>query len=507
MTDTLKVTMVSHACLRIEGAFGSLLCDPWFLNEPIYNFTTWKFPAAVIPPAQVTEGLDYLFISHSHEDHFHIPSIDLIPRDVTVLLPEYESHPGLRAQHIERVCRAMGFHRIRKLRPWQTVELNNGVPFTVLPPDEKRTHDWENAGFVIEHADCRLININDNIGDEAHFQRIADRFGKFDFGLIQTTGVSMYPGRFRMPVEEMRLEATRRKFNPIFQQTMLDVLELRYLAPFAGDFAWVDESHFHCNWANRTTPLIFERWFQEHYPPEKAELVVMLPSDTWSMAEGHVRNHAAIDWDNHLEAVEELKKRFAPKAQRIREWIESSSLVNLEADTRVYTEYVSKWISQEYIDFTACFEIRIEAARAFSFYLVADSQNGFSIEWEPRVPIDQTLFLPAKLWAAILAGKLMWNIAQWSGECEQHVPFRPEIGRFWAWLEYNIDLGNRVPQALIEERLHPGLRPRMRPRLGVFPDPSEQPKAPAPTEWLPLPTSVLLWEQLAAVNAHGNANG
>lgn len=44
MSKDLTVTYVSHACLRIDGEFGSLLCDPWFLNEPVYDYALWKFP-------------------------------------------------------------------------------------------------------------------------------------------------------------------------------------------------------------------------------------------------------------------------------------------------------------------------------------------------------------------------------------------------------------------------------------------------------------------------------
>jgi len=39
----LRVTYVSHACLKIEGQHGTLLCDPWFLNEPVYDYALWKF--------------------------------------------------------------------------------------------------------------------------------------------------------------------------------------------------------------------------------------------------------------------------------------------------------------------------------------------------------------------------------------------------------------------------------------------------------------------------------
>jgi hypothetical protein len=360
--------------------------------------------------------------------------------------------------------------------------LHGGVPFTVLPPDPDRPHDWENAGFVLEHPDCKLVNINDNIGDEQHFQRIAAWFGRFDIGFVQTTGVSMYPGRFRMPEPQMRAEAARRQFNPVFQQRMIEAFDLKVLAPFAGDFGWLADSHFHCNWANRTTPAIFTEWFQEHYAARGIELAVMYPSDTWSPATGLVQRHPALDWEHHLDEVKKLQQRFQRKLERVHAWIKDTDRTELETRTRVYTARIARWIRQDYIDFTASFEIRIEGQAGFSFVLSANPQDGFTITWpEARsVQVDQTLYLSAETWAAILAGKLMWNIAQWSGECVQHVPFRPEIARFWAWLEYQADLGNRVPQALIEAHQHPHLAHLasavgcIRPQLGVFPDAAER---------------------------------
>src|SRR5687768_17148701 len=89
IVKNLKITYVSHACIQLEGEFGKLLTDPWILNEPIYTFTTWKFPPAIIPPNQLTKNLDYIYISHPHEDHLHIPSIDCFPRHIEILLPEY----------------------------------------------------------------------------------------------------------------------------------------------------------------------------------------------------------------------------------------------------------------------------------------------------------------------------------------------------------------------------------------------------------------------------------
>src|SRR3990167_2676096 len=150
----LRIRYISHACIQLTGEFGSLITDPWILNEPIYAFTTWKYPPAVIPPEQIVDNVDYLYLSHPHEDHLHIPSLDKFPRHIQVLLPEYGDYPCLRSQTVERTFREMGFYNITKIKPWQTILLNNKTPFTIIPACKTKYWDWENSGFVLEHPDC-----------------------------------------------------------------------------------------------------------------------------------------------------------------------------------------------------------------------------------------------------------------------------------------------------------------------------------------------------------------
>lgn len=466
MKDT-QITFVSHACLRIEGVFGSLLCDPWFLNEPVYSYVLWKFPAAVIPPEKVVEDLDYLFISHSHEDHFHIPSLDYISRDIQILLPEYCHHSSIRAQTVERVLREMGFHRILKLLPWETHRLGEETELTVIPSAKSRDHDWENSGFVIEAPDCRMINMNDNVDDKELCQEIHNRFDRFDIGFIQTAGVTVYPACYKMSREEKELAALNRKENFTLHDRLISMLNLQRVMPFAGDFGWFDDRYFEGNWLGRSTPLILENWIKENYPDR--QVTTLYPSDVWTITGGVVRNHPEIDWENYIDEVKKVKARFQKKVDHYAAWINASDRQNLQERSRNHLAQVGKWITQNYITFSARFRIAVEGELSnFSFVCKADPGNGFRIDWDDLDVVDQTIHVPERIWAALLEGKIMWNMYQWATQIEEHVPYRLDIGRFWYWMEYHVDLGNKNTQAIIEPRLYPDMdRPTIRPKHGV----------------------------------------
>src|SRR5258708_19382815 len=93
MKKPLTITYVSHASILLDGEFGRLICDPWILNEPIYTFTTWKFPAAVMLPEEVTAGLNYLYFSHPPPDHLQITPLNYFSPHFPPLLPAYYNPP------------------------------------------------------------------------------------------------------------------------------------------------------------------------------------------------------------------------------------------------------------------------------------------------------------------------------------------------------------------------------------------------------------------------------
>lgn len=468
MTD-FSLTMVSHACIRIDAGDISLLCDPWFTNEPVYNFTTWKFPAATISPEEVVQGLTHVFISHTHEDHFHIPSIDMLPRDVTFILPDYTWHQSARAKSMERTLRALGFEKIVKMPPWEKLTLSPDLTVMPVPAAPSKPHDWENSGLVIEHPDTVILNMNDTPSDEEIYGQLIKQYPHFDILLIQYAGVSIFPGRFRFSEEEMRKVVKNKQANFAEQDRAARMLSFDYLVPFAGDFCWLDDRLYHCNWASRATPALLENWLNNNYPEHDGKFMVMLPSDQWNPKQGFTNNHPSVDWDNYLDEIAILKERFQPKIDAVNDWLASSNVSDIRARTRAYFDRLANNSRNYGIDFTAAFRVFIEGPNAnFSFVIGGDPDRGFWVEWDDGLETDQTFYVPETYWASLLEAKIMFCLLPWAGEVDQHVPFRLDLAKFWWWLEYYSDFLNRNPQVVLETIQHPWLNEPIRPQLGVF---------------------------------------
>ncbi|MGB1109752.1 MAG: MBL fold metallo-hydrolase [Gammaproteobacteria bacterium] len=453
MTDELLVEYITHACLKFRGDFGTLICDPWILNEPVANFSLWKFPPATLPPEQVVADVDWIYITHSHEDHLHVPSLVHFSRTTPVLISSHHDHRGARAQSMERTLRAIGFSNIRILEPWQPLQLGTRSYFTVIPHAPSRPLGWEDSGFVLEHGETRVINLNDNNTDDALCDAINERFDHFDLALVQAAGLTIFPGQFRMSEAEMRSVVAGRRLQLSEQRRIIEQLKPRAIIPIGGDVCWLDDELFHCNWANRSTPALFEEFVAREFPDSGTQVIPCNPGDTWSSIQGVRRQHPDIDWNHYLDEIKALKQRYQPRLKALRSWLLDCSRENLEARSREFTAMVASRISREKLDFNARLRLVVEHAngdQAFSFVLDASREFGLGIDWEDTEPVGQSLYVQAWAWAAVLSGKLLWNDLHWIGQIEQHRDFSPEMGYLWAWLQSNLSLGNTNIQAIIE---------------------------------------------------------
>ncbi|MGH6946125.1 MAG: hypothetical protein ACREDZ_02250, partial [Kiloniellales bacterium] len=295
---------------------------------------------------------------------------------------------------------------------------------------------------------------------------------------------TMFPGCFRMPEEEMRRAAEARKVAFRDQRRLLDFVQPDRIVPFAGDFCWLDDKYFHNNWANRTTIKLFLEMVRSDYGHTGVEPVILYPSDIWTKAGGVERNHPEVDWDNMLDEIAKVKALFQTKIDSINAWLEDVELTNLEARSRRRTEIVERWMTRDHIDFTARFRFYIEGPQAnFSFVAKSSPKDGVRFDWDDKGAVQQTLYVPQNIWAAILEGKLMWNIIQWVGQADQHVAFNRDMGRFWFWLEYHIDLDGKNIQVLLDPYSYPDARQRVRPSYATFPQPSEWQKVAESMQW------------------------
>lgn len=142
-----------------------LATDPWL--EGRCYFGSWALERRLTDAERATVlQSDYLWISHGHPDHFHVPSLLNLPRDKKILLPDHY------APDIKKFLEGQGFP-VEVLRYKQWRQISPQVRCMCLDNEN------QDAILLIETGNNLIVNLNDSpLCGEASF--IAGLVRKYD---------------------------------------------------------------------------------------------------------------------------------------------------------------------------------------------------------------------------------------------------------------------------------------------------------------------------------------
>lgn len=145
--ETLE--LLAHACFLLSANNKSVLFDPW-LSGPAYwgSWHLWPENEVKVESLDVTD----VVITHPHPDHFHLPTLRRLSKDISVHIPNFES--GI----LQHELRRMGFEHV-KLVPWEERhELAEGIEISFLRP----TSQWEDSSCLVSVNGWIWLNQNDS---------------------------------------------------------------------------------------------------------------------------------------------------------------------------------------------------------------------------------------------------------------------------------------------------------------------------------------------------------
>ena len=115
----MKIQNPTNGFVRVESNDYVLVCDPW-LSKGIFDGAWMPYPA-IVDEGALLDGVTHSFISHIHEDHYDVATLDKLSRDVHLLVPDvYPNH--LMAGTLKQ----MGFRQPSMLALEQSVEVAPG---------------------------------------------------------------------------------------------------------------------------------------------------------------------------------------------------------------------------------------------------------------------------------------------------------------------------------------------------------------------------------------------
>jgi hypothetical protein len=135
-----------------------LATDPWLVGTCYYG--SWALDRPLTPcETETVLAAEYIWISHGHPDHFHPPSLRLLPRSQKILIPDHYSRSILEYLLTE------GFHvQVMPYRRWH--RLSPSLRCLCLDNEN------QDAILIVELGDSLIVNANDSpLCGEAPFIR------------------------------------------------------------------------------------------------------------------------------------------------------------------------------------------------------------------------------------------------------------------------------------------------------------------------------------------------
>ncbi len=235
----MLIRYIGHASICVEAAGIRVLCDPWW-SGPAYTGQWYPYP---LPAPDASDAApDYVYISHGHEDHLHIPTLSKIARTATLIVPRVPD-TGLRD-----FLRSLGFERI--------IEMGHGQTRRLAPGFEATLYANKDDTILVMQAEGRtIVNANDALHASArhvidHFcEQILARHQRVDTLLLGYGGASWFPNC--MHITDMPgYDAVARE--RVFAENFAYVarrLDARMALPFAASFILLEDR---LRWINET---------------------------------------------------------------------------------------------------------------------------------------------------------------------------------------------------------------------------------------------------------------
>jgi hypothetical protein len=240
----MRVDFVGHASLLVRQGELSLLSDPWW-EGPAYRDQWYPYPLPV-PERYDLSQVDAVYISHSHEDHLHAPTLRTLLKvapNAQALIPL--RHETSMRDYLERI----GFKRIR--------ELGSGTQFTLRKAGARLrltlfTH-IDDSLLAVESPDSGEVLLN--LNDALHASRrelileycrvLRGRFPDIDYLFCGFGGASYFPNCVHVPGKDDPAVARAREHYFLRNFALIaEQLHPRHAFPFAAHFVLPDSENW-----------------------------------------------------------------------------------------------------------------------------------------------------------------------------------------------------------------------------------------------------------------------
>ena len=227
----MKFKHVGNATFCFETETTRILCDPWF-NDGIFVGTWCHYPP-VKHKVEDFLDVDYLYISHIHEDHFEVESLKKFRRDIPVIC--LDRTPNFVASRLKY----LGFTNVKCCPEFESVDIDGKFRVTLFGAAADEMGELVDSSILFDFASEGVVfNANDNPPTKQHLEYIKGYCAELMFALIPQGGGSAFPVMYDNLTLEEKKSAVSKNVSSLVQNFAngIEFLHPKYVMPVGGQF-------------------------------------------------------------------------------------------------------------------------------------------------------------------------------------------------------------------------------------------------------------------------------
>lgn len=229
----MKITNIGGATAILEHKGKRMLFDPW-LNEGIFHGSWYHYPPSKVG-IQDLGRLDYIYISHIHEDHCAPGTLVHLNRDAEVIIADKKPN------YVKKFLEAYEFEfkKIHLVKPYTPTILADGMTADVVEDNPEHELNYLiDSGLVLKWDNFVIYNANDCSPYQGSMDYILKTYGQVDLALLPYAGGSSYPPCYVNLTHEEKMKEKQRIFESELQKfvSAVKILNPRCVMPFADQY-------------------------------------------------------------------------------------------------------------------------------------------------------------------------------------------------------------------------------------------------------------------------------
>jgi len=202
----MKITYFVNAMMLLEGTNSRVLCDPWVTFDRQSASGLYNFPETALTREDIGAlRPDFIYITHTHADHFDPVTLSLFDQNTPILVSYYENN------FTERAIRRLGFTDVRVADPADGLALNGDDRCWIEP---SAVYSQVDSIGVFRIDGQIVLNANDNPFHENQLRRLQQRHGPIDLACVPFNYLGPYPAFYENLTErEKAAEADAKKMR------------------------------------------------------------------------------------------------------------------------------------------------------------------------------------------------------------------------------------------------------------------------------------------------------